>query len=66
MDIYNLTEVQSVTAGPRGNFGYGFSIIGVHGPPLVAFMYERTNEAEAAHQLIAEAIIRAKLITPSI
>jgi hypothetical protein len=33
---------------------------------LLSFMYERTDEAEAAHQLIAEAITKAKLITPSI
>jgi hypothetical protein len=63
MEIYNLTEVQSAMAG-GGYYGYGFNIIGLRGRPLVAFMYERMDEAEAAHELIAEAIAKAKLITP--
>jgi len=59
MDIYNLTK----TARDAG-FAYGFNIIGVHGRPLVHFSYERHEEAEAAHDLIAEAVAKAKLITP--
>jgi hypothetical protein len=44
--------------------GYGFNIVGVHGRPLVNFTYEHPDEAQAAHKLIAKAIIEAKLITP--
>ena len=49
---------------PHNEITYSFNIIGVHGRPLVAFAYERQEEAEAAHKLIAEAIAKAKLITP--
>jgi hypothetical protein len=63
MDIYNLTEVASATDA-HGDVKYGFNIIGVHGRPLVNFSYESPAEAEAAHELIAKAIVRAKLITP--
>ena len=67
MDIYNLTTVASTTSHPpRSEVAYGFNIIGAHGRPLVAFAYERQEEAEAAHRLIAEAIARAKLITPMV
>jgi hypothetical protein len=51
---------------PHNEITYSFNIIGVHGRPLVAFAYERQEEAEAAHKLIAEAIARAKLITPMV
>jgi hypothetical protein len=65
MDIYNLTKVASTTSHPpRSEVAYGFNIIGVHGRPLVAFSYERREQAEAAHKLIAEAIAKAKRITP--
>jgi hypothetical protein len=66
MDIYSLTGVQSMTAGPRGEFGHGFNIIGVRSRPLVAFIYERMDEARAAHELIAKAIAKARLITPMV
>ena len=36
------------------------------GRPLVTFMYERMDEAEAAHELVAEAITKARLITPMV
>ena len=67
MDIYNLTKVASTTSHPpRSEVAYGFNIIGGHGRPLVAFSYVSQEEAEAAHKLIAEAIARAKLITPMV
>jgi hypothetical protein len=31
MDIYNLTKVDSIDAGPRSEPMYGFNIIAVHG-----------------------------------
>jgi hypothetical protein len=65
MDTYNLTEVASA-ADASGDVKYGFNIIGVHGRPLVNFSYEWPAEAEAAHELIAKAIVRAKLITPMV
>jgi hypothetical protein len=65
MDIYDLTKVASMTGHPPHNdTTYDFKIIGEHGRPLVAFSYERREEAEAAHKLIVEAIAKAKLITP--
>jgi hypothetical protein len=46
MDIYNLTKVASMTSHPPLNdITYGFNIIGEHGHPLVAFSYERQEEA---------------------
>jgi hypothetical protein len=67
MDIYNLTTVASTTSHPPLNdITYGFNIIGEHGRPLVAFSYERREEADAAYKLIAEAIAKAKLITPMV
>jgi hypothetical protein len=51
---------------PLNDITYGFNIIGEHERPLVAFSYERREEAEAAHKLIAEAIAKAKLITPMV
>jgi hypothetical protein len=63
MDVYNLTEVASA-ADASGDVKYGFNIIGEHGRPLVNFSYEWPAEAEAAHELIAKAIVRARLITP--
>jgi hypothetical protein len=63
MDVYKLTEVASA-ADARGDVQYGFNIIGVHGRQLVNFSYEWPAEAEAAHELIAKAVVRAKLITP--
>jgi hypothetical protein len=63
MDIYNLTKVASMTGHPpRSEVAYGFNIIGVHG--RLAFSYEHREQAEAAHKLIAEAIAKAKRITP--
>jgi hypothetical protein len=64
MDTYNLTGVQSMTT-PDG-LGYGFNIVGVHDRPLVNFAYEHPDEAQAAHKLIAKAIIEARLITPMV
>jgi hypothetical protein len=67
MGIYNLTKVASMTSHPPLNdVTYGFNIIGEHGRPLAAFSYERREEAEAGHKLIAEAIAKAKLITPMV
>jgi hypothetical protein len=62
-DIYNLSKVDSINAGPAAT-GHGFNIIGVHGRPVAGFLYERREEAEAAHKLIGEAIVKAKLIAP--
>jgi hypothetical protein len=60
---YNLSKVDSINAGPVAS-GYGFNIVGVHGRPVAGFLYERREEAEAAHKLIGEAIANAKLIAP--
>ena len=51
---------------PLNDITYGFNIIGEHERPLVAFSYERREEAEAASKLIGEAIAKAKLITPMV
>jgi hypothetical protein len=65
MDIYNLTKVDSIDAGPRSEPMYGFNIIVVHGRPLVGFAYDQREEAEAAHEIIGGAIASARLITPT-
>jgi hypothetical protein len=67
MDIYNLTKVASMTSHPPLNeITYAFNITGEHRRPLVAFSYERREEADTAYKLIAEAIAKAKLITPMV
>ena len=62
MNIYNLGKVARTTDG-RGDF-YGFSIVGVHGRPLVGFSFETEAEAESAHKAIQAIVGKAKLITP--
>ena len=40
MDIYNLTEVDTIMDGKRGVLLRGFNIIGVHGRPVVTLSFE--------------------------
>jgi hypothetical protein len=56
MDIYNLGKVQSTTDGA------GFDIIGVRRRPLVTFVFETQEEADAAHKAMQPIIATAKVI----
>jgi hypothetical protein len=66
MDIYNLTEVDTIMDGKRGVLLRGFNIIGVHGRPVVTLSFETQVEAEAAQKATLPVVRAAKLITPHV
>jgi hypothetical protein len=63
MDLYNLGKVDSI-ADDESMLGFGFSIIGIIGRPIVSFEFETQEEAEAAHKAMQAIVAKAKLIAP--
>ena len=44
---------------------HGFNIIGMHGRPLVYFVYSQEKEAGTAAEHVCAAIAKAKLVVPA-
>jgi hypothetical protein len=64
MNMYNVGQVASMTAGSRGALLYGFNITGVVEQPVVAFAFGTKDEADTAHKAMQMIMAKAIVVAP--